>query len=525
MKPEDPIDSRITSGSHHSYWNDSAEPLVYGKLKSDRETDILIIGGGIAGITTAYCLTQSGRKVIVLEDGYLGSGETGRTTAHITYALDDRYYDLEKIFGEEKARLAAQSHKNALEWINKTIESKNIECNFRRFDGHLFLDPSDKEENLDKEFEALKRAGMPVEMLEQMPGFTSDKPLRCIKFPQQGQFHVLKYLKGLADVVVSRGGEIYTNSRAEEISKHGAKANGYTIKANHIVVATNTPINDRVTMHTKQWAYRTYVIAAKVEKGVLPYAMWWDTGNQFSKWVAKPYHYVRLEPMGDDYDLLIVGGEDHKTGQADEEHISEEERYVRLTQWAKQHFPYFSQVQYKWSGQVMEPVDCLGFIGKNPGDDNIYIITGDSGNGMTHGTIGGLLINDLITGNKNPWEDLYNPARITFKTGDDYLSEVGNMAYKMAKDWIASGDIKDVSQLPNGEGAIISSGLKKIAAYRDSNGLLHTCTAVCPHLGGVLQWNSDEKSFDCPLHGSRFTPYGEVINGPALTNLKHTKII
>ena len=523
MKTQGTINENITSGAHLSYWTDSSEPLAYNTLNNDSQTDVLIIGGGIAGLTTAYCLSKSGKKIILLEDGYLGSGETGRTTAQISYALDDRYYDLEKFFGHEKTRLAAQSHRQALEWINQTVAEENIPCNFKRVDGYLFLDPTDNPENLGKEFVATQNAGLPTEQLTGIPGLPANEA-ECIRYPQQGQFHILKYLKGLADAVVAMGGEIYTQSRAEDITKEGAKANGFTIKANHIVVATNTPVNDILTMHTKQFAYRTYVIGAKIPKGQLPYAMWWDTGNQESKWVAKPYHYVRLEPLDDQYDLLISGGEDHKTGQADEEDVTEEQRYQNLTGWTKQYFPYFDEVAYTWSGQVMEPVDCLAFIGKNPGDENIYIITGDSGNGMTHATIGGVLVNDLILGNKNPYEELYSPSRITFRTADDFLSETGNMAYKMVKDWVSGSDLSDAEDLKAGEGGIIASGLKKIAAYRDDAGVLHTCTAVCPHLGGILQWNPDEKSFDCPLHGSRFTTEGVVVNGPAITDLKKVEL-
>ena len=520
MNINDPIDDKFTSGSNHSYWNDSAAPLVYKTLENDTTTDVLIIGGGIAGLTTAYCLSKSGKKIILLEDGYLGSGESGRTTAHITYALDDRYYDLENIFGEEKAKLTAQSHKQALEWINGVIAIENIDCNFKNVDGYLFTDPTDKKENLDKELEATQKAGLPTKMVSQIPGLPNSRQQRAIRFPEQGQFHILSYLKALAEAVIRMGGEIYTNTHANEISKNGARANGYTVKANHIVVATNTPINDIVTMHTKQWPYRTYVIAAKIPKGILPYALWWDTGNQNSKLVAKPYHYIRLEPFDTNFDLLISGGEDHKTGQADQEHMPEEQRYEKLIAWTKEHFPYFSEIAYKWSGQVLEPIDCLAFIGKNPGDDNIYIITGDSGNGMTHGTLGGLIINDIIIGNPNPYIKLYDPSRITIRTGMDYIKEAGNMAYTMIKDWIAAGDINKVSELQSGKGAIISKGLDKIAVYKDIDGTVHACTAVCPHLGGVLQWNDEEKSFDCPLHGSRFTAYGTVINGPAISDLK-----
>ena len=519
MKNFSPTNENITSGHHHSYWSDSAELLIYTKIDSDKDTDVLVIGGGIAGLTTAYCLAKSGKKVILLEDGYLGSGESGRTTAQITYALDDRYYFLEKFLGKEKTKLAAQSHLQALDWIENTVHAENIDCNFTRVDGYLFLDPTDKKDNLYQEYTATQNAGLPTEVLTKIPGITAVDDEDCIKFPQQGQFHIMRYLKGLAEAIIANGGQIYTQSRAEEITKEGAKSRGCTIKAKHIVVATNSPVNDRITMHTKQWPYRSYVIAGKIPKGILPYAMWWDTGNQESKWVSKPYHYVRLEPFDEEYDLLISGGEDHKTGQAQSENIPEEDRYTKLTEWTKKHFPSFTDISYKWSGQVMEPVDSLAFIGKNPGNDNIYIITGDSGNGMTHGTIGGLLLNDLILGKENPWTTIYEPSRISFRTADDFIAEAGNMVSKMAKGWLGSGDVSDLKEIAPGEGAILSDGLKKVAAFRDKAGIAHTCSAVCPHLGGVLQWNNDEKSFDCPLHGSRFSPHGKVMNGPAISDL------
>ncbi|MCY7408638.1 MAG: FAD-dependent oxidoreductase [Chitinophagales bacterium] len=519
----EPIDGNITSGENKSFWTASTHPIIFEKLKQNIETDILIVGGGIAGLTTAYCLLKAGRKIILVEDGYIGSGETGRTTAHITCALDDRYFELEKIFGEEKAMLAAKSHTEAIQFIANTVKLENIDCNFKRVSGYLFLSGSDSKETLEKEYEATKNAGLLTAMLDQVPALASEDGKSCIEFPEQGQFHIMKYLKGLSIAIMGMGGKIYTETKAEEISKEGAKANGFEIKANHIVVATNTPVNDWVAMHTKQWAYRTYVIAAKIPKGKVPYALWWDTGNKNSKWIASPYHYVRIEEFDNIHDLLMSGGEDHKVGQADDENIPEEERYTKLIEWTKKRFPAMGNVEYKWSGQVMEPIDSMAFIGKNPGDKNIYIITGDSGNGITHGTLGGIILTDIITEKENPYQDLYSPSRITIKTAGDYLHEAGNMVAQYA-DWITKGDVNHIEDLKPGQGGIISSGIKKIAAYRDDQNNLHTCTAVCPHLGGILQWNAEEKSFDCPLHGSRFTTEGKVINGPATSDLKKLEV-
>ncbi len=519
----DSFDSNITSGENKSFWISTVEPLVFEKLQDNIETDVLVIGGGISGLTTAYCLLKSGQNVVLVEDGYIGSGETGRTTAHLSSALDDHYSELEKLFGKEKSRLAAESHTAAINFIEKTIARERIECHFKRVNGYFFLSGNDKHETIEKEYRATIDAGLKTVLLAQLPGIFASGDESCILFPDQGQFHPMKYLRGLAGAVIINGGRIFTETRAEEIDKNGATANGYTIKARSIVVATNTPINDLVTMHTKQYPYRTYVIAASIPKGSLPYSLWWDTGDKNSKWESKPYHYIRVEELDDAHDLVIVGGEDHRVGQADSEGITPAERYDLLYNWARERGLHINNILYKWSGQIMEPIDSLAFIGKNPGDENIYIITGDSGNGMTHGTIGGLLITDLINGKDNPWKELYDPSRISVKSAGEFLKEAGNMAAQYS-DWVKKGDIESEYDLRAGEGGILSSGLKKYAVYRDDTGNLHTCTAVCPHLGGILTWNNDEKSFDCPVHGSRFTAEGKVINGPAISDLEKEEI-
>lgn len=520
----EPVNDNITSGEHLSVWfSSNIKPIEFEKLNQDTDTDILIIGGGISGLTAAYCLAKEGRKVVLVEDGLIGSGETGRTTAHITSALDVRYFELEKTFGKQTAQLAANSHMAAIQWIANFTNHHKIDCHFKRVDGYLFLHSSDKKETLEEEYEALKRAGITTQMLNTIPSIEAEEGMWSIKFSEQAQFHILLYLKGLANAFIESGGKIYTETKASDITKEGATANGFTIKANHIVVATNSPVNDWVTMHTKQWPYRTYVIAAKVPKGKLPYALWWDTGDQHSKWLAKPYHYVRLDEFDDQFDILISGGEDHRTGQADDEHVKEHDRYLKLEEWTKKRFPAIEKIDFKWSGQILEPLDGLAFIGKNPGDDNIYIITGQSGNGITYGTLGGIIITDLITGKENPWTEIYSPSRITLKAAGDFLHEAGNMLAQYA-DWFTPENLKETDDLKPGEGGIISSGIKKIAVYRDAENNLHTCTAVCPHLGAILQWNADEKTFDCPAHGSRFTTDGKVINGPAICDLKKIMI-
>jgi glycine/D-amino acid oxidase-like deaminating enzyme/nitrite reductase/ring-hydroxylating ferredoxin subunit len=512
----------ITSGRNKSFWVSSVEPIQFTRLQNDLTTEIVVVGGGISGLSIAYKLLKSGREVVLVEDGYIGSGETGRTTAHIVNALDDLYSELEKYFGKEKVKLIADSHTAAIDFIENVVNEEKIDCDFIRLDGYLFLHPTDKLKTLEDELLATREAGIPTTLLSEVPGIPFEKG-PCLRYPAQAQFHPMKYLRGLADAIIALGGKIYTETRVDEFGKNEVSAGGFTIKAAHVVVATNTPVNDIVKIHTKQHPYRTYVIAATIPKHVLSPSLWWDTGDQDSKWVNMPYNYVRTQSYTDQYDLLICGGQDHKTGQLDAEDITQEERYAALEKWLVQRFPFVQDVVYRWSGQVMEPVDSLAFIGRNPGDDQVYIATGDSGNGMTHGTIAGMLIPDLINNIPNAWENIYDPSRTSLRAAGDFLKEAGNMAVQYA-DYLKPGDLDSVKDLKVSDGAVVTVGLKKVAVYRDGEGALSAWSAICPHLGCVLQWNPDEKSFDCPCHGSRFTCQGKLVNGPAMTDLKVVEI-
>lgn len=495
------------SGTTTSSWMAEAMPACR-ELTEDMTADVCVVGAGIAGLTTAYLLAAEGRSVIVIEDGQIGSGETSRTTAHLVNALDDRYFEIENLHGARGAQLAAASHTAAINRIERIVADEAIECHFKRLDGYLFVPPGETIDLLERERQAANRAGLTeVELIPRAPlAFNTGS---CLRFPQQGQFHPLKYLNGLAKAIEAKGGRIFTQTHAEEFTD-GAPAQVRTTKgavviADAVVVATNTPVNDWVTIHTKQAAYRTYVIGLAVEKGSVTEALYWDT--------ADPYHYVRLQSDAN-LEILIVGGEDHKTGQADDA----DERFKRLEAWTRERFPKAGEVKFQWSGQVMEPVDGLAFIGRNPGDRNIFIVTGDSGNGMTHGTIGGILLCDLINERPNEWETLYDPSRISLRTAPRFAQEFLN-ASAQYRDYVTTGDLDSVDELAPGAGGIIRDGLKKIAAYRGADGNLHQCSAVCPHLQGLVRWNHSEKTWDCPCHGSRFDPYGKVLNGPANDDL------
>lgn len=513
-----PQDARLTSGRHISYWTDTAALSLQNPLKENLETDVIIVGGGLAGLSVAYCLTQSGKKVVLVEDGFIGSGETGRTTAHLVTALDDRYYDLERIFGEEKTKLIAESHQRAIDFVEETVKKENIDCGFERVNGYLFLHPSDKKDSLQKELKAALKAGVEIKELDQVPGILREE--KCLCFLNQGQFHPLKYLDGLVKAIEQKGGKIYTGTHASKIDHEGITTEqGFSVKAKHIVVATNSPVNNFFTMFLKQYAYRTYVIGALVKKNTLPKALWWDTGDFKSDPNVPPYHYLRVDSYNERYDLLISGGEDHPTGDTGKTQTLEENRYKLVEDWTRKNFP-IEEIVYRWSGQVMEPMDGIAFIGRNPLDhDNVYIVTGDSGNGMTHCSFAGLLIKDLINGKENKWEKLYKPSRFTLKESLPVFKEIIHDFISYLKQTPNFKGAKELSSVKNGEGKIVGMLEEHFGVYRNNEGKLHIVSAKCTHVKCTLGWNSDELSWDCACHGSRFTYEGKVINGPANRDL------
>ena len=498
-----------------SLWAATTEMPTVEPLRNDTTADVTIVGAGIAGMSVAYFLARAGRKVVVIDNGGIASGQTQVTTAHLSNELDDRYFELERLHGETGARLAAESHTAAIDRIEAIVAEEKIDCNFRRLDGYLFAPPDESGDVLDREFEAALRTGIVrVERAARAPieGFNTGP---CLRFLDQAQFHPLKYLAGLTKAIQRAGGRIYGQTKATRIDGGDpawvVTASGKVVKAAAVVVCTNTPINDLVAIHTKQAPYHSYVIGAVVPATRITDALFWDT--------LDPYHYVRLQRVegseGQGHEILIVGGEDHKSGQAHDA----EARFERLERWARDRFPSIESIEYRWSGQVMETIDGLAFIGRNPMDKgNVFIATGDCGMGMTHGTIAGMLLCDLILGKQNPWESLYDPSRKSLRAVGRFARESLNVA-KQYGAWLTRGDVASVNDIRPGEGAIVRRGLRKVAAYRDESGKLTVRSAICTHLGCIVAWDPSAKGWSCPCHGSLFSPDGKVINGPAVKEL------
>lgn len=507
-----------------SYWMDDVTMPQCQDLRDDINVEVCIVGAGLGGLLSAYMLIKAGKKVCVLEESRLGAGQSGRTTAQLSYSLDHLYSTIEDIHGTDVARAVASSHRQAIEKTFEIVQSEQIDCEMEYVEGYLFRSVESPIETLEKEFEALLRAGMSDTELKRRGPYSFFHTGPVILFPKQLQLHPLKYMKGLAQLILLGGGKIYENSPVVKIKGEDPSIvttkNNSIVTADYVVVATNSPINDRVAIHTKQAPYRTYVLGFEIPKASVPHALVWDTED--------PLHYVRVEAKPLDgssrgitdraeqlTDILLVGGEDHKTGLSHHP----EDSFQKLESWTRQRFPMAGNIAYRWSGQVMESADGISFLGKNPGQEKVFVITGDCGNGTTSTTIGAMMITDLIEGRANPFTDIYNPSRHTIRAAGEFIKENADVVSNLARRFLPI-DEGSYREMPADSGVVVSHLGKKFAVYKDPAGQCHTYSAVCPHMGCTVSWNSVEKSWDCPCHGSRFDCRGQVIEGPAVSDIK-----
>jgi glycine/D-amino acid oxidase-like deaminating enzyme/nitrite reductase/ring-hydroxylating ferredoxin subunit len=493
-----------------SLWGKSAS-VHAPPLAADATTDVAVVGAGIAGLSIAYELARAGRGVIVRDRGPIGGGMTARTTGHLASELDDYYHVLIDTVGLEAARQVCMAQTAAVDRIEAIVREEGIDCDFARLDGYLFLAPDSDPAVLDKEHEAARQVGLKVERVERapIPGLQRGP---CLRFPNQGRFHPLKYLDGLIRCLKRDGARLHGGTTVNDVAEQEDGAvlvrteDGVTVRAGACAVATNSPFNE-VEVHYKQAPYRTYAIAARVPRGSVADALFWDT--------LDPYHYVRLQPAEDGSDWLISGGEDHKTGEADDM----EARFERLAAWTRALFPSLGEIEHRWSGQVMEPVDYAALIGRSATGRNIYMATGDSGQGLTNAVAASLIVSGLILGCETPYAKAHDPQRAVRGPVKEFLVENAEAVGKLAAK-LTPGEVGSIDEIPFGEGAILRQGLGKLAVYRDESGKPYKRSAECTHAGCIVQWNPFEKCWDCPCHGSHFAPDGTAINAPAVEPLK-----
>jgi glycine/D-amino acid oxidase-like deaminating enzyme/nitrite reductase/ring-hydroxylating ferredoxin subunit len=489
-------------------WIDDTPIRKFPKLQRNISADVLVVGAGVTGITVAYLLKKAGSKVALIERERVASIDTGHTTAHLTYVTDVGLQQSVHNFGKDHAQAAWEAGAAAIDEIERIVEEEEIECEFARVPAYLHarVGASSKKEasSLKKEAEVAAKLGFDAAYLSSAPYFN----LPAVRFANQAKFHPRKYLRSLVAKIPGSGSHVFEKSAASEFDpeKRRVKVNRNWISFDRVVMATNNPLVGLASMtaatllQTKLALYTSYVLGAQVPIGTIPEALFWDT--------REPYDYLRVDKRSG-FDYVVFGGEDHKTGQKK----NTKRTYARLLARLKKIIPR-ARVDHRWSGQIISTPDGLPYIGENA--ERQFIATGYCGNGITFGTVAAVMARDWTAGQKNPWTELFAVNRKKIKGAAwNYLRENKDYPYYMIKDRLARPEADSVRELRPGDGMIIGRRGKKVAAFRDPKGNIHRLSPVCTHLGCLVRWNPSESTWDCPCHGSRFKPTGEVIAGPA----------
>ncbi|BAM02945.1 FAD-dependent oxidoreductase [Phycisphaera mikurensis] len=524
-----------TNGRTRSVW---AAPRGEGAgqdppLGESQSADVVVVGAGIAGVTTACLLAAEGKSVVVLDDGPAFGGESLRTTGHLNDYPDDGLREIESHHGTEGLKACVDSFAFALRTIERLAAEAGVPDAVRRIPAYLVVVDDGRSQNyLAEELHAAERIGYPLEAVHRAPT-PAGPDGRALRMDRQGRLDAAAYFPALLTLARERGVKLYPGTRVADMRAQTGDGgepdrggtwvetrDGHRVNADWIVTATNSPVNpslaDLAAIHARQAGYMTYAVALDAAGAGVEDAQFSDT--------REPYRYARRAELGG-REVLIAGGEDHKVGQDQDQDQDPEpgrtggERFDRLEAWARSWWPGLGERTHAWSGQVFEPVDGVGFVGRNPGSaENSLIITGDSGQGLTHGTAGALIVTDRILGKKNPWARLYDPSRVLRSVTADLVTENADALAHYGQ-WLTAGDAKDADDIPVCGGATLREGVKKVCVHRDADGRLHRFSAACPHQNAVMHWNPVEGTWDCPVHASRFTALGVPINGPALEGM------
>jgi glycine/D-amino acid oxidase-like deaminating enzyme/nitrite reductase/ring-hydroxylating ferredoxin subunit len=495
----------------HPYWESSASVSRYPSLDSNLTVDVVVIGAGITGLTAAYLLKRSGRKVAVIDRRRCGGVDSGLTTAHVTCVTDVDLSELVKHFGRDHAWAAWDAGMAAIEQIDRIVRHEDIECEWSWVAGykHARVDaPAGARRQLEEEARLAADLGFDARFVETVPCIGAPG----VEYGGQAKFHPRKYLAALAKAIDGDGSHIFEHTESEAITQDPLRvsARGHTLSCDFVVIATHTPLMGATSMasaialQTKLYLYTSYVVGGRLPKGTIPEALYWDT--------ADPYHYLRIDPHRD-FDYGIFGGQDHKTGQETDTRAC----YAALEGAARTLLPALD-ITHRWSGQVVETNDGLPFIGETASRQ--FAATGYAGNGMTFGTLAGMMAHDCAIGRRNPWRDLFDPGRTKLLGGTwDYLKENVDYPYYMVRDRVAGPEAKSLRAVRRGEGKVVEIAGTQIAVHRNEEGQTTLLSAVCTHMGCLVRWNTAERTWDCPCHGSRFTATGRVLAGPAETPL------
>ena len=493
-----------------SFWQGTSQGTGFRTLTQHLEADAVIIGGGITGITAALKLSQAGKQVVVLEARRVGQGTTGCSTGNLHVIPDQNLYSIRDKWGKETTAAVVASRRTTLDAIEAVVAQYQLSCGFARRPHYLFAADEQQAHLLSKERDAALEAGLQAAVVPDAPvGFPAGQSLRI---EHQAQFHPLSYVRELAGKIASDRCRIFENSRVTDINdaRMIVKTSQGTVHAGKIIMATHTPKGFNV-LQTELGPYREYGLAARLRADRYPDGIFWS--------MEEPSHSIRsYEIEGQKY--LIVIGEEHKTGQQEKD----VDYYRRVEDYLRSRFN-IDTIDYRWSAQNYRPADDLPYVGKSLGSEDVYVATGFATNGLLYGPMAAEIIADDLLGRKNRWAKVYqarrfNPAR----GGASFLKENINVAKQYIKDYVTPGQAENLQDLQQGEGKLVKFKGKNLAAYVDENNQFTALSPVCTHLGCIVHWNRLDKSWDCPCHGSRFQPAGEVIEGPAFSPLARKAI-
>lgn len=502
---------------NHSVWLSYSDPTSFSPLEEDATVDVAIIGGGITGITSAELLSRQGLKVAVLEKANVGVNSTGNSTGNLYAAVSEILLGVRKKFGDETMKKIISSRRKAINLIEENIKKFNIDCDFKRVHWNYYTTISKNKEKIDKALEAAQIAGVPADFSSLAELKINADILKAIKLGDSAQFNPLRYVQGLAKAIVSDRCLIFENTEVIDIDEKKDSivltcSTGKSIRAKKLIHATHTPKGLWI-LHGELGPYREYGIACKI-KGKHP------EGAYFGYFDPSEITSTRLyEREGEQF--LIVVGSSHKVGHGNNQmHIQELEKFARA------HFEV-EEVTHTWGAQNYKPTDEIPYIGPRVESSNIYIGTGYATHGLTYGTVAAQVLSDLIQGKENEYAEIYKPSRFTpMKSAAKLIKENVDVAAQYVKDYLLKHYNEAFSEVGVGEGKILEKDGHKLAVSRDETEGLKVCSAVCTHMGCIVHWNNAEASWDCPCHGSRFAPDGEVLEGPALLALKnYTEVI
>lgn len=491
-----------------SYWIGTTPITDYPSLQDNVKTDILIVGGGITGLTNAFLLQKEGFDVVVIDSCRIALSTSGHTTAKITSQHVLKYSTLEKKIGSEGAKKYGEINEKAIDLIESLIKENSIDCDFSRQNNYVYTMEDKYIETLEKEASIAQALDLPVEFTT-----STELPFQvkgAVCFKNQAQFHPRKYLLKLASLFTQKGGHIYENTTAIDIHEDRecktTTRDGFHILSDKVIIASHFPFYDGGGFYsTRMYAERSYAIAVKADVKVY-------SGMYIS--YEKPTRSIRTQPFDDEGQLLIIGGEHHKTGQDD----NELDHYRKLIKYAEDTFKA-TEVLYRWSAHDYTAMNEIPIIGHITGrKQNIFIAAAYQKWGMTTSMVSAMIIKDILTKGKSEVEEIFTPSRVsTVESAKNFVKENLNVAGELI-----GGKIKKLPEnisLELGEGKPLTFDGKKAGAYRDMEGNLYVVDTTCKHLGCEVRWNSAEKSWDCPCHASRYSYDGTVLEGPALKPL------